>query len=270
MLRTQISADVKRLPVAIEAAAAQLMQEVTLPPLAQDYYRQIESYALRIRGSGEVSEIIGLLDQALRETQALAEHEELRLAFDRIAHAESEIEALKAELQQATNLVRLDQLTGMLNRRGLEDAFVREAARSARQSSPLCVAVIDLDDFKCINDRYGHQAGDDALVHFSSVIRASLRPNDTLARYGGEEFVVLLPDADEADAFTAVSRLQRAIATRPVALDGDIVALSFSAGVARRAQIEPGTATIARADTALLRAKRDGKNRILFEAIQPA
>lgn len=265
MLRTQVSADVKRLPVAFEAAAAQLAHGVTLPPLAQDYYRQIENYALRIRGSGEVSEIVGLLDQALRETRALAEHEELRLAFDRIAHAESEIEALKAELQQATSLVRLDQLTGMLNRRGLDDAYLREASRSDRKSTPLCVAVLDLDDFKRINDRYGHQAGDDTLVHFSSVIRSTLRPNDTLSRYGGEEFVVLLPDADEAAAFTAVSRLQRAIADRPIALDGDIVSLSFSAGISRRCALEARTAAIARADIALMRAKRDGKNRVLFE-----
>lgn len=266
MATLYISAGRERGSVAGGAAAAPAPGGVTLPPRARSYYQRIESYALRIRGSRDVSEIVGLLDQALKETQQLAEHEELQLARDRIAHAESEIETLKTELQQATSLVQLDQLTGAMNRRGLEDTYLREAARSDRQSAPLCLAMLDLDSFKRVNDRYGHTAGDDTLAHFCRVLRASLRPNDTLARYGGEEFVVLLPDTDEAAAFNTMSRLQRTLAQRPVALDGDMVALTFSAGIARHKLADNIFDVIARADEALLRAKREGKNRVMFEA----
>jgi diguanylate cyclase len=264
MATTQRSADLRQLRIAAESATA--TSGVTLPPRAQSYFQRIESYALRIRASHRVEDIVDLLDAALRETHALAEQQELRLAFDRIARAESEIEVLKAELQHATSLVQIDQLTSALNRRGLDAAFAREAARSDRHSSPLCVVVLDLDDFKQVNDRYGHQAGDDTLVHFARIVRASLRPNDVFARYGGEEFVVLLPDTDEASAFAAISRVLRAVAERPIALGSDIQTLSFSAGIARRALAEAGSAALARADAALLRAKRAGKNRVMFEA----
>ena len=130
MATTSARAVVRQPAAAVPAAAA---FGVTLPPRAQSYYQRIESYAMRIRASRNVEEIVGLLDAALRETQALAEQEELRIARDRIAEAESQIQMLKAELSHAESLVQIDQLTGALNRRGLESAFTREAARSDRQ-----------------------------------------------------------------------------------------------------------------------------------------
>lgn len=243
-----------------------LARGVTLPPGAHSYYQRIESYARRIRASRDIAEIICILDQAMRETHALGQLTDLKGAFERVTQAQQEIAQLKAELQQATSLVQIDQLTHMLNRRGLETAFAREAARSERHGLPLCLAVIDIDNFKLINDRYGHLCGDDALVHLSRTLCATLRPNDVVARYGGEEFVVILPDSDEQAAFVAISRLQRELVARPVTLDGDSIALRFSAGVALRPIGESLESLISRADVSLLSAKRAGKNRILFAA----
>ena len=103
---------------------------------------------------------------------------------------------LEAELEHVSEQVSQDQLTGALNRRGLDDAMQREMARAERRKSGLCVAVLDLDNFKKLNDTYGHQAGDDALVHLTKVVRKTLRPTDTVARYGGEEFIILFSDTD--------------------------------------------------------------------------
>ncbi len=103
---------------------------------------------------------------------------------------------LEAELEHVSEQVRQDQLTGTLNRRGLDDAMQREMARAERRKIGLCVAVLDLDNFKKLNDTYGHQAGDDALVHLTKVVRKTLRPTDTVARFGGEEFVIVFSETD--------------------------------------------------------------------------
>jgi diguanylate cyclase len=240
-------------------------QKTTHTPQAHSYSAHMQAYARRIRASRDTAEIIRILQQAVRETHAL-ESTELQGALERVAQTEREIEKLKADLQQALTLVQVDQLTHSLNRRGLEKAFAREAARSERYGLPLCLVMIDLDNFKLINDRYGHPAGDEALVHLARTMVTSLRPNDVIARYGGEEFVVLLPDSGQEAAFVAISRVQRALLSRPVTLDSDPVALQFSAGVALRRTGEALDPLLARADDALLAAKRAGKNRILFAA----
>src|SRR5690606_34399195 len=158
----------------------------SLPPVQRSYYRRIEAYARRIRGAQGIEEIVALLDEALRETRSLQGVDALRLAEDRMRTAQSEIESLKAELQRTAALSNTDALTGLANRRGLEAAFQREAARSDRHGNPLCAALLDLDDFKAVNDTRGHAAGDAALVQFARLMQQTLRPNDVIARVGGE------------------------------------------------------------------------------------
>ncbi len=235
-------------------------------PAAQNYLSRIEAYAHRIRGCREIDEIVQLLNEALRETAALNRSEAFEHAGQRIAEAQRQIETLKAELQQAIDLMLVDPLTGALNRRGLERAYLQECSRCDRHGLVLTVAVIDLDDFKRVNDRFGHAFGDQALRQLCEVMRATLRQSDVVCRFGGEEFVVVFPHCDSNQAKSALQRLQRALGALPVNYQGESVTLSFSAGLASRLAGESQQDLIARADTALLNAKTAGKNRIALAA----
>jgi diguanylate cyclase len=122
--------------------------------------------------------------------------------------------------------------------------------------------VLDVDDFKSLNDRLGHQAGDLALVHLARIVRRSIRPTDVISRYGGEEFVILLPETPIADAVNVMARVQRELTKRIFLHNHERVLITFSAGVAERAFGESQEDLIARADKALYHAKDAGKNRV--------
>ena len=235
-----------------------------------DYHRQIERYAQQIRQTNNVDEIIHLLDEALLETRALHSHSEVQTAREQVNRAEQKLEALKTELEQLRGLVHTDPLTGALNRSGLDEAFAREAARADRHNSPFCVALLDLDDFKQVNDIHGHQAGDNVLLHLVTRARETLRPSDIIARFGGEEFVVLLPDTAPEAGVAIIDRLQHNLATNPPLHAGLSLPVTFSAGITARACHEPQSAVIGRADEAMYRAKQAGKNRVFTAPDQSA
>ncbi|MBK9702985.1 MAG: diguanylate cyclase [Betaproteobacteria bacterium] len=156
-----------------------------------------------------------------------------------------------------------DHLTTLPNRRGLARAFESEAARSERRDEPLSLAVLDIDNFKSVNDTLGHQAGDLALVHLARVVRQALRPSDVIARFGGEEFVILLSDTRVDDAVKVMTRVQRELTKRFFLHNNEKVLITFSAGVAQRVVGESQDDLVERADRALYRAKEAGKNRVL-------
>lgn len=235
-----------------------------LPAGSRTYYERVEAYAQRIRGTHDLNEIVSILDEALGDTRALHGDDALRHAEEKVSRAQAEIEALRNELQRAVTLSNIDALTEATNRRGLEGAFERESARSDRHGHALCAALLDIDNFKAINDTRGHAAGDAALVNLASVMRATLRPNDVIARVGGEEFLVLLPDTNEQSAFQAMKRLQGALAAAPVEHAGFRFSITFTASVALRAYGESQASLSERLDQALYRAKQSGKNRVLF------
>ena len=228
-----------------------------------DYYHRIEDYAQKIRETTDLRDIIGILDEALNETRALHTANEIAIVRQQVVHAEQRIEHLKSELELVTQLVREDQLTGALNRRGLDDALGREAARAERRGTHLCIGLIDIDNFKKINDAFGHQVGDIVLVHLVAIIRETIRTNDLIGRYGGEEFMVILPDAHLDVAVAVMGRLQRELAAKPISWDKQRLLVTFSAGVAARVSGEAIEALINRADKALYEAKREGKDRVI-------
>ena len=121
--------------------------------------------------------------------------------------------------------------------------------------------LLDLDDFKNLNDTHGHQAGDAALVALTHTARTTMRPNDSIARIGGEEFVLLVPDTDLDSALAATHRLATTLATTRLLHSGPAVKVSFSAGIALRNPAESLHAMLSRADEALYSAKHSGKNR---------
>ncbi len=158
---------------------------------SEDYYKQVERYAEQIRNTSNADEIIRILDVVLSETRDLKFSDEVFAAQEQVKRAEQKIESLKSELEQLRGLVQTDQMTGAFNRRGLDDIFKREAARADRNAQSLGVVLIDLDNFKQINDNLGHQYGDSVLINLVNVAKETFRPSDIVARFGGEEFVVL-------------------------------------------------------------------------------
>ncbi len=233
-----------------------------------DYHEKIDQYSKKISQAQDIDELNEILNHVMRDTratqsQALRSRDEMIAARKEVQEAEARILDLESKLEQMSELVREDQLTGSLNRRGLDDVFERELARSDRRVSPLCVAMLDLDDFKRLNDTHGHQAGDQALVHLVRVIKDTLRTMDVIARFGGEEFLILLPDTPLKDAKQTITRLQRELTKRIFMHNNERLLITFSAGVALRAPKETQEAVVQRADKALYEAKKAGKNRVI-------
>ncbi len=181
---------------------------------------------------------------------------------------------LVTELQrELAEQARTDPLTGAMNRRAMEEAALRETARSIRFGYPLCMIMIDIDKFKHLNDTRGHAAGDYALKALVTEVKNLLRAQDLLARTGGEEFAVLLPDTPASSGVFAAERIRRAIEALEVPFEAGPIKFTISAGVA---QLDPacGLEGMMRlADEAMYEAKEQGRNLVsarLTEAICPA
>jgi diguanylate cyclase len=235
------------------------------------YHQKIENYSRKISKSNNITELSHLLEDIMQDTRviqasALRSHEELVGTRKRVEEAEAKIKKLEQELAQVSELVHQDQLTGALNRRGLDEAFEREATRADRSHAPVCVALLDIDNFKKLNDTKGHQAGDQALVHLCQVIREALRPSDMVARYGGEEFIIVLPGIGLEEGAATLERLQRELTKKFFLHENERILITFSAGVALRAPQEPQEDVVARADKAMYHAKKTGKNRVVVAA----
>lgn len=231
------------------------------------YNARIKEYSTRISKAEDIaalSDVIdGLSTDMLQiESQMVSTHQELLTARSHVVEADERIQKLEKELEEVSGLVREDQLTGALNRRGMEDAFDKEIARADRMAAPFSIALLDIDHFKRLNDALGHQAGDQALVHLTKVVRQLLRPTDSLARYGGEEFLVLLPNSDLADAEKIMQRVQRELTKQYFLHNNQRVLITFSAGVAQRVSGEPQSGLLKRADAAMYKAKSAGRNRV--------
>ena len=154
-----------------------------------------------------------------------------------------------------------DGLTELANRREFEDSLANEISRAERFGGSLALILADLDNFKQVNDRFGHQAGDEVLRTFADILRETVRDIDVAARYGGEEFAILLPQTDIAGAERLAERLRGAVETRPTAhAQGIPVVVTSSFGVASFPEAETAPGLFAAADEALYRAKRAGKN----------
>lgn len=259
-------AGVLRLAAVPGSAAAKRSPRAPKPGAKADgasaYYARIEKYAQMIRQTSDVGDIIAILDQALSQTRALHSTHEVAAAHAQVAAAEQRIEQLRAELELVGKLVREDQLTGALNRRGLDEALEREVARAERSEAPLCVVLLDIDDFKLINDSHGHQVGDFALVHLVAIIRETLRTNDLIGRYGGDEFVLLLPNSRIEEASAVLARLHGEVAAKPLAWGNQKLHATFSAGIAEQRKGQSVAALMQRIDAALYESKRVGKDRI--------
>ena len=191
-----------------------------------------------------------------------------RDAFGASGTAELEELALRAgpaidnarRFREARQLADLDALTGLHNRRYFHETLAREVSRAQRYSRSLALVVFDLDDFKAINDRIGHLAGDGVLAEAADRVRDVVRSADVACRVGGDEFAVILPESSLKDADQLYKRLEQAISARPVAQAGR---LHLSAGVTELRPDDDAISFFERADEALYRAKGAGKGTVV-------
>lgn len=233
-----------------------------------DYHAKIERYAQRIAATDTIDSLRALVEELMGDTRGMQvdmmrSRDDLMAARTQAEMAEKRVRQLEGELEKVSEQVREDQLTGTLNRRGMDDAMTRELARVQRSGRPLSVAVLDLDNFKRLNDTYGHSAGDAALVHLARIIRRTVRPTDVIARYGGEEFVIILGDTDLDTAVNVTVRLQRELTKRFFLHNNERLLITFSAGVAQYRSGEDEATLFQRADAAMYQAKQQGKNQVV-------
>jgi diguanylate cyclase (GGDEF)-like protein len=161
-----------------------------------------------------------------------------------VAHEELQILAYK------------DSLTGLLNRRAMERILKAELARAKRYDTPLSLVFVDLDDFKRINDRFGHDRGDDVLIHVASVFTELSRETDIIARYAGDEFVLILPGVSLSETEAVMERLKIVLKDRPLSINGLNVAVRFSYGMACAGEAANADEFLRKADTELYAAKK--------------
>jgi diguanylate cyclase (GGDEF)-like protein len=211
--------------------------------------------AVPLRAEGESLGQLAVFSRTPDRRFSETEVEELEELARRAAPAIANAKRFREARQQAD----LDALTGLHNRRYFHETLAREVARAHRYGRKLALVVFDLDDFKAVNDRIGHLAGDAVLAEAADRVREVTRSADIACRVGGDEFAVILPEATRADADQLYQRIQDAVHARPIGSAGD---LRFSAGVAELKSEDDAVAFFQRADDALYRSKELGKGQI--------
>jgi diguanylate cyclase len=239
-----------------------------------EYHAKIETYQQKLSTTEDIEELNKVIETILEDTRAVGlDVQRSRVEFEesqkKAIAAEQKIKQLTAELDHISEVAHEDFLTGTLNRRGMDEALEREFNRADRYNTTLCIAMMDIDHFKKLNDKFGHSKGDEALTHFAKVIKEVKRTTDVLARYGGEEFIIILPSTSQEEAISVITRVQRELTKNFFMHNDERVLITFSAGVAQRDPGEKAESIVPRADAALYEAKQSGRNRVVG-AISPS
>ncbi len=226
----------------------------------------VGKYATVIEQADSLESLAGVVREMVEESrsvQSLVQTTQGRLRdeHDRATQLAERVEQLEGELRKLSSEVQTDQLTQIANRRGLIASFETERAKLERDPKPLALALLDIDNFKKLNDNLGHAAGDEALKSLAARVSGLLRPGDKVGRWGGEEFVLILPEAPLEEAQAVLLRLQRSLSASLFMHEGRDVFVTFSAGVTLFRPGETMEQALDRADEALYEAKRTGKNR---------
>lgn len=252
---------------ALKQLIQQMLQEIgELGHTTDRFQSNLGRYADTIDQADSLESLTGVVREMVAESrsvQSVVAQTQVKLQEEHAkAHALGErVRSLEDEIRKLSDEVSTDPLTQIANRRGMMRAFEAEQARVERQGSLLAIGLLDVDNFKKLNDQLGHQTGDEALKFLARRVSECLRPVDVVARYGGEEFVVMLPDTPADEGQQVLTRLQRTLSAEFFTHDEHKVFITFSAGVTAYRPGEPFEAALERADVGLYEAKRTGKNR---------
>jgi diguanylate cyclase len=252
---------------ALKSLIHQMLQQVgELGSHTGRFTDNVARYADVIEHADSLESLAGAVREMVAESRTVqdlvgAAQQRLQDEHARASDLSQRVKSLEDELRHLSEEVSTDPLTQVANRRGLLRTFDSERAQAEGSGAPLALGLIDIDDFKRLNDRLGHGAGDEALKSLVRRVQQSLRPSDTVARYGGEEFVVVLPATPLEEAQQVLTRAQRATTEALFLHESTPVFVTFSAGVTMYRPGERLEEALDRADEALYEAKRTGKNR---------
>ena len=263
----QVRAERDSARAALKDAISQMLTELdALGDHTGGFADSVARYVDTIANAGSLESLASVVRQMVEESRAVHglvsdTQQRLHEGRERASELEAQVRTLETELRRLSEEVSTDVLTEVANRRGLMQAFDVETARLERQGGELAIGLLDIDNFKKLNDTLGHSVGDMALKTLAGHVQKQLRAVDIVARFGGEEFVVLLPGVPVDEAQVTLTRLQRTLSASLFMHDGREVFVTFSAGVTRLRPGEPLESALERADEALYEAKRTGKNR---------
>ncbi|HEY4958775.1 MAG TPA: GGDEF domain-containing protein [Caldimonas sp.] len=252
---------------ALKSLMTQMLAELgELGSKTGNFHESVGRYAAVIEESDSLESLTGVVREMVAESravQSLVQHTQERLQEEhsKATDLTQRVTELEDEMKRLSDEVSTDQLTQIANRRGLIQAFEIERARLERNGGNLSIGLLDIDNFKKLNDELGHSAGDEALKSLAAIVSKTLRPTDRVARYGGEEFVVLLPETPADEGEQVLTRLQRSLTGGLFMHKDKQIFVTFSAGVTSYRLAERIEDSLERADQALYEAKRTGKNR---------
>jgi diguanylate cyclase len=231
-----------------------------------EYGTKLQAFSDALAKADSFTDVIGLVKEVIRETAHMSQSTNQMVTH--LTNMQTEIQGLRQQLANKDAEANTDQLTGLLNRRGLEKSLIHVIQQAHTNAAPLSVIMIDIDHFKRINDTHGHLVGDNVLQIVAHTIRDGIKGQDIAARYGGEEFVILLPDTPLAGGAALADKIRTLFENqtwRTRTTGQAIGKITISAGVALyRPDEEPNT-TVRRADEALYASKKNGRNQVTSE-----
>ncbi|MBF0528023.1 MAG: GGDEF domain-containing protein [Deltaproteobacteria bacterium] len=248
----------------LKAMAADVAQTLSVSmDQTSSYSLNLDSCLKKAAIANNAETIQDLMSVIIAQTGMVIESQET--LHQKLERAQTEVNKLQEELRRREEQVNTDELTGLNNRRSFNFRLAEEISRSKRYGGPLALILLDLDDFKDINDRYGHLVGDRVLMVTAKAIRLAVRSIDFAARFGGEEFAVICPQTDMIGAQTTAERLRAALDNTYFTVKGSAVHITISGGVACLSGPDSMDDLIDRADQFLYIAKKAGKNKIYTE-----